>query len=61
MEKKLLINDTYQVLKENKVLFQGTSYQCDNYIDVIVFLNGLKKDPEFTRRLNNMVEKITGL
>jgi hypothetical protein len=61
MEKKLLINDTYQVLKENEVLFQGTSYQCDNYIDVIVFLNGLKKDPEFTRRLNNMVEKITGL
>ena len=61
MEKKLLINDTYQVLKEDEVLFQGTSYECDNYIDLIVFLNGLKKTPEFTKKLNNIVEKITGL
>jgi hypothetical protein len=61
MEKKLLINDTYQVLDKDEVLFKGTSNECDNYIDVIVFLNGLKKDPEFTRRLSNFVEKITGL
>lgn len=58
MEKKQLTKETYQVLKENEVLFEGTSYQCDNYIDLIIFLNGLKTSPEFKRKLDNIVEKI---
>lgn len=61
MEKKLLINDKYQVLKDDEVLFQGDSLECDKYIKTINFLDGLSKDPEFIAGFDKFVEKITGL
>jgi hypothetical protein len=59
MKKIFLINNTCQVIDDNDdVLFQGDSYECDQYIDTSVFLDELRKNPEWIKKLKEKINKI---
>lgn len=61
MEKRHLINDTYQIIdQDNNTLFQGTESECDNYImdeGMKSLLNKINSNPELLDVFKRLANK----
>jgi hypothetical protein len=56
MDVKHLINDTYQVVDGDNVLFQGTSDKCQKYM-MDWLLNKIKSTPELLDVFKRLANK----